>query len=115
MSLADPQVLPAPLSLDLNRIGSTLGEFGSADANYELTVSHSRNSRSRHMVKLSQRKVATDPLLPSVNKEYSQSVHVVIDHPRQGFSSTEIVALTDVFVKYLSTVGLTTKLVQGQA
>lgn len=116
MALADPQVLPAtPTPINLDRITVALGEFANADTTYSLQVQHSRNSRARHVVKLTQRKISADPLLPTTNREYTQSVHVVIDHPLQGFSATEVENLGKLFVDYLDTAGLMAKLVQGQA
>jgi hypothetical protein len=116
MALADPQSLPTtPTATSLDRITTALGAFASADTTYELTVQHSRNSRTRHVVKLSQRKISADPLLPSQNREYTQSVHVVIDHPLSGFTASEVTSFVDVFVNYLKTAGLTAKIVQGQS
>lgn len=116
MALADPQVLPtSPSTTGLARVSTTLGRFASADSTYELTVDHSRNSRQRHVVKLTQRKISTDPLLPAQNREYQQSVHVVIDHPLSGFTATEVSAFAELFVDYLGTSGLAAALVQGQA
>lgn len=115
MALADPQVIPGTPTLSLARISASLGRFGSDDSTYEMSVDHSRNARARHTVKLTQRKISADPLLPTQNREYSQSIHIVIDHPKQGFSNTEVVALATRFVAYIGTAGLTASLVQGQA
>lgn len=115
MALADPQVLPGTPTVSLARISATLGQFGSDDSTYTLSVDHSKNSRARHIVKLTQRKISADPLLPTQNREYSQSIHMVIDHPKQGFSNIEVVALATRFVAYVGTAGLTASIVQGQA
>lgn len=115
MALADPQVLPSDPVVNLDRISSELGRFGSADSTYELSVDHSRKARQRHVVRLLNRKISADPLLPSQNREYTASVHLVIDHPNQGFSAAELVALAELFVDYADTVGLMADLVQGQA
>lgn len=117
MALADPQSLPTtPSATDLDRVSAVLGKFASADTTRELTVNHSRASRVRHVVKLTQRKIAADPLLPSQNREYQQSVHIVIDHPIQGFTAQEIVDHAALFVEYLdSTDGLLEDVVQGQS
>lgn len=113
--LADPQVLPLAVPVDLDRISSALGRFGSSDLKYELAVDHSRAARGRHVAKLTARKISADPLLPTQNREYTMSVHTVIDHPLQGFSSAEIVEIVDAFVDYLTTAGLVADFVQGQA
>jgi hypothetical protein len=116
MALADPQSLPTtPAATSLARIGAALGLFGSADLTYQLSVEHSTNSRSRHVVKLTQRKISADPLLPTQNREYTQSVHLVIDQPKSGFTAAETSALTEVFVNYMDDATLIGKLVQGQS
>jgi len=117
MALADPQSLPTtPSATDLDRVSTALGRFASADTTRELTVDHSRNSRVRHVVKLTQRKIASDPLLPSQNREYQQSVHIVIDHPIQGFTAQEVIDHAQLFVDYVDgTSGLIADIVQGQS
>lgn len=115
MALADPQVLPGTPTVSLARISANLGSFGSDDSTYELSVEHSRGNRARHLVKLTQRKISADPLLPSQNREYSQSVHWLVDHPKQGFSNTEVLALFTRAVAYAGTAGLGASIIQGQA
>lgn len=115
MALADPQVLPTDPTTDLDRVSTVLGKFASADTNYELSVDHSNGSRVRHVVKLKNRKISADPLLPTQNRVYEQSVHVVIDHPTQGFSSAEVTALAELFVNFLDDLDLLAAVVQGQA
>lgn len=117
MALADPQVLPGTPTIELDAVGSTVGTYRSDDLTYTLNVTHQRsgNGRSRHIPKLTLVKIASDPLLPSQNREYSVSVHLVIDAPAQGFTATEIEALYDRFADYLQTAGLGLKLIQGQA
>nr|UJQ85982.1 MAG: hypothetical protein 2 [Leviviridae sp.] len=51
-------------------------------------------NRFRREVRLSQKKIAADPI-SSVNKENGVSVYLVIDEPRAGFSDTEIGYLID--------------------
>lgn len=115
MALADPQVLPSDPAVNLDRISVELGKFGNVDSTYQLEVNHSRKSRVRHVVKLTLRKISADPLLPSQNREYAASVHILLDSPIQGFTAAEQVALADVFVDYLGTAGLLADIVQGQA
>lgn len=115
MALADPQVVSTTPSISLDRISSEMGKFGNSDLTYELAVLHSRKGRARHVLKLTQRKISADPLLPSQNREYSQSVHFLIDHPIQGFTATEVSTFAAVFVDYARTAGLIAKLVQGQS
>lgn len=115
MALADPQVLPADPVINLDRISTEMGRFGSSDATYELQLDHSRKARSRHLVRLTHRKISADPLLPSQNREYAVNVNLTIDHPNQGFSAAELTVLGELFVEYLSTAGLMADVIQGQA
>lgn len=115
MALADPQVLPGTPTIDLNRISAALGVFASEDSVKELSISHSNGNRRRAVVKLTTRKISQDPLLPAQNREYQQSVHIVVDAPKSGFTNAEVVAAAEQFVDYLNTAGLLAKLVQGQA
>lgn len=116
MALADPQSLPTtPSATNLARIGAALGQFGSADTTYTLSIDHSSNSRTRHVVKLTQRKISADPLLPTQNREYTQSVHMVIDQPKSGFTAAETSSLAEVFVNYMDSATLIASIVQGQS
>jgi hypothetical protein len=58
------------------------------------TKQNTTASRFRREVRLSQKKVAADPI-SGVNKELGVSVYLVIDEPRAGFSDTEIGYLID--------------------
>lgn len=120
MALADPQALPGTPVINLAAIGSTVGNYQSDDSAYNLTVTHTRSgttatSRVRHQPKLFLRKISADPMTLTQNKEYSMSVHLVIDAPVQGFTNVEQLALFDRFVDYVKTAGLGAKLIQGQA
>jgi hypothetical protein len=115
MALADPQVLPGTPTIDLDRISAALGAFASADSVKELRVDHSNGNRRRSVVKLTTRKIASDPLLPAQNREYQQSVHLVIDSPKSGFSNAEVLAAVEQFVNYLDDASLLADVIQGQA
>lgn len=115
MALADPQVLPGTPTIDMDRVSSALGAFASVDSIKELTVQHSSNTRGRHTVKLTTRKISADPLLPAQNREFQQSVHIVIDHPKSGFTAAEVLAAVVQFVDYLDDAALLADLIQGQA
>jgi len=115
MALADPQVLPGSPTINLDRVSSALGDFAESTGERELTVQHNKGNRIRHVVKLTLRKIAADPLLPAQNREFQQSVHVVIDQPLSGFTNDEVLANVTRFVNYLGTSGLLLKIIQGQS
>nr|UJQ85300.1 MAG: hypothetical protein 2 [Leviviridae sp.] len=55
-----------------------------------VTKQNSTSARFRREVRLSQKKIAADPI-SAVNKEAGFSVYLVVDEPRTGvFSDTEI-------------------------
>lgn len=93
MAFADPQ------SITVNAIAKTLdrvksegyrSEYMMADESYKMTISHQESKgRTRRMVRVDQRVVATNPL--DSTQEYKMlGVYLVIDEPEYGFSDTEI-------------------------
>lgn len=118
MALADPQSLPTtPSPTPLARVGAELGKFQSGDTTYDLLVTHAfpSNGRRRHVIRVGNRKISTDPLLPSQNREYSVACTFTIDHPAQGYSAAEVAAFAKLVQSYLGTSGLLDAAVQGQA
>jgi hypothetical protein len=104
---ADPQsVTINAIATSLPRVGSSapqrLGTFQSADGNVRLDVRQDMSqNRFRREVRLTQKKVAADPI-SAVNKEVSTSVLLVIDEPRWGFTDTEIGYLTAAMVAWFT-------------
>jgi hypothetical protein len=96
--LADPQsvtVNAVAISLPKTQNGSTSNIFTSADGNTSMTTKqNSTASRFRREIRLSQKKIAADPI-SAVNVEKGVSVYLVIDEPRAGFTDTEIGYLID--------------------
>lgn len=97
--LADPQsvtINAVATSLPRTNAGATQNVYTSADGNtYMTTKQNSTTSRFRREVRLSQNKVAADPI-SAVNKQEGVSVYLVIDEPRNGvFTDTEIGYLID--------------------
>lgn len=93
MALADPQTLTVDSTpYTLNRIKSDgyRSEYASADEEFKLTVSHQESKdRTRRMIRVDQRVVATDPL-SSINEYKTLGVYIVIDEPEYGFDDTDI-------------------------
>ena len=103
--LSDPQsvtINAVATSLPKTVNGTTQNVFTSADGNTFMTTKQNTTaSRFRREVRLSQKKVAADPI-SGVNKELGVSVYLVIDEPRAGFSDTEIGYLIDALKTWLS-------------
>lgn len=91
--LADPQSVTinvVAVSLPKTSTGPTQNIFTSADGNTFMTTKQNTTAaRFRREVRLSQKKVAADPI-SGVNKELGVSVYLVIDEPRSGFTDIEI-------------------------
>lgn len=91
--LADPQsvtINAANVSLPKTQVGPTTNVYTSADGNTAMTVKQNITaSRFRREIRLSQKKIAADPI-SAVNVEKGLSVYLVVDEPRAGFSDQEI-------------------------
>ncbi len=96
--LADPQsVTINAVATSLPRVAMTPTQntYTSADGLTSMTTRQNTSStRFRREVRLSQQKIAADPI-SAVNKQIGVSVYLVIDEPRAGFSDTEIGYLID--------------------
>lgn len=93
---SDPQTITvdqATVSLPRTGLSLTEGSFASADGEFALTVGHSSGRRVRHVIKVSQTKLVSDPLIPSTNQVVGLSAHLVVDLPRNGVSHEEAVNL----------------------
>nr|UJQ84952.1 MAG: hypothetical protein 2 [Leviviridae sp.] len=96
---ADPQsVTVNAVAVPLPRQGSTqpdrIGTFANADGTFQFDIRQNKTSnRFRREVRLTQKKVAADPLT-AINKEISTSVMIVVDEPRWGFTDAELGYLT---------------------
>lgn len=96
--LADPQsvtINAVAVSLPRTQMAPTLNTYTSADGNTSFTVKQNTTAtRFRREVRLSQKKIAADPI-SAVNKEIGASVYLVIDEPRAGFTDAELGYLID--------------------
>lgn len=96
--LVDPQsvtINAVATSLPRTSAGPTQNVYTSADGNTTMTTRQNTTSqRFRREVRLSQRKVAPDPI-SAVNREIGVSVYLVIDEPKAGFTDAEIGYLID--------------------
>lgn len=96
--LVDPQsvtINAVATSLPRTSAGPTQNVYTSADGNTTMTTRQNTTSqRFRREVRLSQRKVAPDPI-SAVNREIGVSVYLVVDEPKAGFTDAEIGYLID--------------------
>jgi hypothetical protein len=98
MAFADPQsVTISGSAKTLARVPSgketTIGKFSGDDGNTTLTVhQNSTNARFRREFRLTQRKVAADPIT-AVNKELSASIILSVDEPNYGFTDADLLGL----------------------
>lgn len=103
--LADPQsVTINAVATSLPRIqqGPTTNVYTASDGNTSMTTKQNTTAnRFRREVRLSQKKIAADPI-SAVNKEIGVSVYLVVDEPRAGFSDTEIKYLIEGLKSWLT-------------
>lgn len=96
--LADPQsvtINAVATSLPRVQTSPTQNTYTDATGNTSMvTKQNTTASRFRREIRLSQKKVAADPI-SAVNKEIGVSVYLVIDEPRWGFTDAEIGYLID--------------------
>lgn len=96
--LADPQsvtVNAVAIPLPKTSNGQTQNVYTSADGVTSMTVKQNVTSaRFRREVRLSQHKIAADPI-SGLNKDLGVSVYFVIDEPKAGYSDAEIGYLVD--------------------
>lgn len=107
MAFADPQsVTINAVAFSLPRVAGGDPQrnaiYRHVDGNVELKISqNSTTSRFRREFRVTQKKVATDPI-SAQNKELSASVILAIDEPRWGFSLVEKQQLAAAMVLYFT-------------
>jgi hypothetical protein len=104
--LADPQsvtINAVAVSLPRTSQGATANTYTSPDGKTVMTTKQNTTSaRFRREVRLSQTKIAADPI-SAINKESGFSVYLVVDEPRSGvFSDAEIGYVIDALKTWLS-------------
>lgn len=92
---ADPQsvtINAVPTSLPRTQTEATKSVYSAADESVVMTISHQETSsgRTRHIVRLDKRVVATDPLEATKQTYETLGTYAVIDEPEYGFSDTDI-------------------------
>lgn len=87
MAFADPTTITySGTAYPLNRTGSGsgVGEFRDVDGKLNLRIQHTTTAkgRSKDGASLRIEKIATDPLVTTVNRPYSQTVTISLDSER---------------------------------
>lgn len=79
-----------------------IGTFSTAAGDFVFDVRQNKTAnRFRREVRLTQKKVAADPIT-TLNKEISTSVMIVVDEPRWGFSDVELGYLTAAIITWFT-------------
>lgn len=117
---ADPQVVTVnAVAQSLARIssGDGSGAFQKDDASYRMSIANQYGKRTRRTIRLDNKKIAVDPLVPTQNVPYSMGVYLVVDSPIVGYSNTELKQVIDGFLAYLtaSSGAKVTQLLGGEA
>lgn len=113
--LTDPQTVTIDGSAKtMPRIstGNLQAQYSDADGGTKLRVSHTVSNRERSLVRLDLSKVGTDPFVSTVSRPYTAAVYLVIDRPLNGagFTDAELVKAITGFLSYMSTAGLSAKI-----
>jgi hypothetical protein len=104
---ADPQsVTVNSVAQSMPRQGTAtperIGSFSTADGTFTFDVRQNKSAnRFRREVRLTQKKVAADPI-SAVNKEVSTSVYITVDEPRWGFTDVELGYLTAAIITWFT-------------
>ncbi len=119
MAFADPQsvtISGAARSMPRVSSGVNSGQFSAADQLTKLSVSHTYGKRVRHLIRIDDSKIATDPLLAGQSVPVSMSAYLVIDVPLVGYDQAQQKAVTDGFLAALtaSTGAKITQLLGGE-
>lgn len=110
MAFADPQsvtVNAVAQSLPRVGLGPSSGIFQKDDQSYKLEIFHDKKKRTRHIAKLSFRKIAADVYTASNNIEYTGSVTLTLDGPNVGYTNTDLLNIVNGFVGWLTPANVT--------
>lgn len=103
--LADPQsvtINAVATSLPRTSQGASVNVYTSSDGNTSMTTKQNLTaSRFRREIRLSQKKIAADPI-SAINTEKGVSVYLVVDEPRAGFTDVEIGYLIEALKTWLT-------------
>lgn len=116
MAFADPQTITVNTvaqTLNLIKADGLRSEYATADEVYKFVISHQESGkRTRRMIRIDKRVVATDPL-SSINEYKSLGLYVVIDEPEYGFSDDDIYDVAAGLIAWLTEANIL-KVLSGQ-
>jgi len=103
----DPQsvtVSAVAQSLARTGMGESSGIFRKDDGSYQLLVNQqfTKGKRYRRSLSFVNTKTVADALLPANNVVRSATVQLLVDAPELGYTITELKAVVDGFLTYLS-------------
>lgn len=117
-----------PISMTVNAVAksmprtfATIGApstFKTNDDEFRTEIAHQtikNGRRERHVIKLTQRKIAADPFVPATNVENTASVHIVVENPVTGFSDTELGYIVSALAAFTTNAGNLAKYLGGEA
>lgn len=117
-----------PISITVNAVAKSAARvyspagapstYKAANDEFVIEIAHQEvkgGRRERHLLKITQMKVVSDPLNAALNMEAKASAHVVIEHPKMGFTDVEIGYLVKALTDFVGTAGNQTKLIGGEA
>lgn len=81
--------------------GSEVGRFVSPEQDAIIEVEHLNKGRRRSVVRLVEKKLATDPLT-SINSQVNQSISLSINRPNVGFTEAEVLVTVKALLTWLS-------------
>lgn len=99
-----------PTSITINTVAESFAEierspsyavYRTSDQEFELRISRTNGTRNRHLVKITRKKIAPDPI-DATNAEVSFSAHMVMDVPEWGYTSTEVSDVVTGLASFLS-------------
>jgi hypothetical protein len=68
----------------------------------KLTISHNNGNRTRHLFRIDNSKVATDPFITGVSTKQNVAAYLVVDVPPSGFTTAEVKFVVDGLLAQLS-------------
>jgi len=91
MAFADPQAFTVGTAQSAPRVPDVKGgAFKTNDQQFTLSISQNYGKRVRREIRLDQTKIVVDPLFDAQNKKVDAGVYLVVNHPTQGYSVTEL-------------------------
>lgn len=105
MAYADPQTITinaVATSLPRTASGVNTGGFTANDGSLQLDVAHAYGKRQRRTIRLTHKKIVTDPLLTNTSRPVDMSVYLVVNAPPMGYTVTEQKQIVDGFIANLT-------------